>query len=124
MILDLEDICLEICPAIGNTAFGIGIGITYEQEENASSGHLQDDGVLVDIIREGGGWVEDREGPARVRECMARAREGWANASHDTRPARRAVKEHPVQRGTILPGEGGRNCRMFIGHRRTVWPNC
>jgi len=70
MILDLEDICLEICPAIGNTAFGIGIGITYEQEENASSGHLQDDGVLVYIIREGGGWVEDRE---RVRPGSASA---------------------------------------------------
>jgi len=32
MVPDLEDIGLKICPAIGNTVFGIGIGITLEQE--------------------------------------------------------------------------------------------
>ena len=26
----------------------------------------RDDGVLVDIVREGGGWVENRDGKARV----------------------------------------------------------
>jgi len=30
-------------------------------------GHLQDDGVLVDVVREGGDWVEDRVGKARVQ---------------------------------------------------------
>jgi len=43
MVPYFEDICLKIRSAIGNTAFGIGIGITHEQEGNASVGHLQDD---------------------------------------------------------------------------------
>ena len=30
------------------------------------SGHLQDNGVLVDVIGEDGGWVKDRECQARV----------------------------------------------------------
>jgi len=58
---------LEIRSAIGNTAFGIGIGITHEPEGKASIGHLQDDGVLVDVVGEGDGWVEDRDGQARVQ---------------------------------------------------------
>ena len=62
MVPDLEDVGLEICPAIGNSGFGIGIGITHEQDGNATVGHFKDDGVLVDIIREGGGWIEDRDG--------------------------------------------------------------
>ncbi len=66
MVGDLEDVRLEICPAIGNTNFGIGIGVTHEQEGNASVGHLQDNGVLVDVVRQGGGWVEDRDGQAGV----------------------------------------------------------
>ena len=66
MVPDLEDISLEIRSAIDNTAFGIGIGVTHEQEENTTAGHLQHDGVLVDIVREGGGWIEDRDGQARV----------------------------------------------------------
>ncbi len=32
MVTDLEDISLEIYPAIGNSGFGIGIGMTNEQE--------------------------------------------------------------------------------------------
>ena len=67
MVPDLEDIGLEIFPVIGNTAFSIGIGITHEQEGNASVGHLQDDGVLVDVVRKGGDWVEDLYGQARVQ---------------------------------------------------------
>ncbi len=59
MVPDLEDICLVICCAISHSGFGIGIGITHEQEGNASGGHLQDDGVLVDVVGEGGGWVEE-----------------------------------------------------------------
>ncbi len=61
MVPDFEDVSREICPAIGHTGFGIGIGIgiTHEQEGNTSSGHLQDDGILVEVVREGGGWVED-----------------------------------------------------------------
>ena len=31
------------------------------------SGHLQDDGVLVDIVRKRGGWVEGRDGQAWVQ---------------------------------------------------------
>ena len=27
----------------------------------------QDDGVLVDVVRKRGGWVEDRDGQARVQ---------------------------------------------------------
>ena len=50
MVADFEDVCLKIRSAIGNTAFGISIGITHEQEGNASSGHLQDDGVLVEVV--------------------------------------------------------------------------
>jgi len=67
MVPDLEDVGLEICPAISNSCFGIGIGITHEQEGNASIGYLQDDGVLVDVVRKGGGWVEDRNGQAGVQ---------------------------------------------------------
>ena len=52
MVANLEDISLKICPAIGNTVFGIGFGITHKQAGNTSSGHLQDDGVLVEIVRE------------------------------------------------------------------------
>ena len=66
VVPDLEDIGLEIRSAIDNTAFGIGIGVTHEQEVNASVGHLQDNGVLVDVIRKSGGWVEDRDGQAGV----------------------------------------------------------
>ena len=32
VVPDFEDICLEIRSAIDNTAFGIGIGMTNEQE--------------------------------------------------------------------------------------------
>jgi len=67
VVPDLEDVGLKICPAIGNTAFGIGIHITHEQEGNASVGHFQDDGVLVDVVWEGGGWVEDRDGQRLVQ---------------------------------------------------------
>ena len=67
MVPDLEDIGLEIFPVIGNTAFSIGIGITHEQEGNASVGHLQDEGVLVDIVGEGGGWIKDRDGQRPVQ---------------------------------------------------------
>ncbi len=35
MVPDLEDISLKIRSAIGNTVFGIGMGITHEQEGNA-----------------------------------------------------------------------------------------
>jgi len=38
---DLEDIGPKIRPTIGNTAFSVGIGITHEQEGNASVGHFQ-----------------------------------------------------------------------------------
>ncbi len=62
-----EAIFLEIRSAIDHTAFGIGMGITHEQEGNASVGHLQDDGVLVDVVRKGGDWVEDLYGQARVQ---------------------------------------------------------
>ena len=64
MVPDLEDIGLKIRSAIGKSAFGISISITHEQEGNSSSGHLQDDGVLVDTVRKRGGWVEDRDGQA------------------------------------------------------------
>ena len=60
MVTYFEDICPEIRSAIGNKAFDIGIGITLEQEGNASGGHLPDDGVLVDVVGDGGSWVEDR----------------------------------------------------------------
>ncbi len=50
MVTNFEDIGLKIRTPISNAAFGIGIGITHEQEGNASSGHLQDEGVLVDYI--------------------------------------------------------------------------
>ncbi|GEM_PF-6126075 len=72
MVPDLEDICLNICSAICNSGFGVGIGITHEKEGNSPVGHLQDDGVLVDVVREGGGWVEDRDGQARGpgRSCL------------------------------------------------------
>ena len=57
MVPDLVDISLKICSAIGNAAFGIGIATAHEQEGNASSGHLQDNGALVDIVLKSGGWV-------------------------------------------------------------------
>ena len=66
MVTDLEDVCLKIYSTIGNTGFGIGIAIAHEQEGNASVVHLQDDGVLVDVIRKSGGWVEDRDGQRPV----------------------------------------------------------
>lgn len=50
MVPDLEDFNLKICSVIGRAAFGIGIDITHEQEGNTSAGHLQDDGVLVDVV--------------------------------------------------------------------------
>ena len=58
MVPDLEDICLEIRSTIGNSGFGIGIGITHEKEGKASVGHLQDDGVLVDVVGEDGGYQD------------------------------------------------------------------
>jgi len=75
MVPDFEEVCLKIRSAIDNTAFGIGIGVTHEQEENTTAGHLQHDGVLVDIVREGGGWVEDlmvRPGSTSARTCGGR----------------------------------------------------
>ena len=67
MVPDFEDIGLKICPAIGNTVFGVGIGITHEQEGNATVGHFQDDGVPVDVFREGGSGVADRDGQRSVQ---------------------------------------------------------
>jgi len=72
VVPDFEDIYLKIRPAIGNSGFGFGIGITHVQEGNTSVGHFQYKGVLVDIVREGGGWVEDRYGKVgstSVRTC-------------------------------------------------------
>ena len=38
-----------------------------EKEWNTYGGPLQDDGVLVDIVGEGGSWVKNRDGQARVQ---------------------------------------------------------
>ncbi len=59
MVPDLEDVCLMIRSTVGLSGFDIGIGITHEQEGNTSVGHLQDDGVLFDVILKFGGWIED-----------------------------------------------------------------